>query len=1368
MLAGGLLALSGPPAHAAGGPWSPIAVGVNATLNAVVVLDQETEEETLPVVVAVGDNGTVVRSEDGGDTWTNSTVPPLGGALPSLRAVHFATPTTGYAVGSTPPPISGVVYRSDDAGQSWRLLQSLSTVGVGVWFTSESVGHVVGRSGAGATILRTTDGGTTWETTFTDPAATQLRAVSFSTSEIGLAVGQGALLAPGSFSGLILRTADGGQSWQRGSVAGDSRFPGPLASVGWASSAGGSAAAYAVGRGASAVSSFLGQTWRSDDDGASWIPQPSGAAPFELHGVDFLDESRGHAVGGGAEVPLILETEDGGVTWTANPVLDVPNFTLVGVAYARDDVRFAVGTGGKVLRYTPEAGPEGIVEPILDPQPPEVSPPHAESRCPSWDPASPTGNKAIFEEGILKRADGAQLDLVAVDARAGLLYEFEEVVVHDGAVTSLPPPARVRVWARDLDTLCLFPRPVLLEDAAADSIAYGPVAVPVVDEEDSRLFFVYRRGPSELYRRGHPTEPKQKFSRATDLGLAVIGADPDRPGTIAQLAAAPFPPGLPPSPQIAASTYYPGQGDSGPLSRPKLYVVLDYSNLTSSGNAQLSSFLVFLLQIDVESLVGGGLAPFDWVLPVPACGRTPNDPAGSLRSAIVRADRFVGIACAEGRVIGDRQQGTVGGVARIELDDLANPGTVRFFPANGTRTNQPTLADPVSGRLFVGALTRRGTGLAGFDVARGAWFGFIPEEREITMLAVNGRTGRLYMGTRLSGVTVSDARALDLPQGSTFPIDVDHQRTQTEVDAVHGRLFTIDGFGDIRVIRDTSALDPPLPPLDPDSLTRDIEEVEGLTGRTFTGGGQAYGVRVRWVNGSRGLQDHSGFCGSAPFGPLNRPGLPFCPHSGTREVVLAQVPGADLADSESSAEAVGAEQDGAGRQEGTDRDLATLAHEEPDELLVGRRSDSEEPDPREQLADEYRKFKQENAPPEYERLRETRRANTVPNRWPYRRVSCADFGGSPQEGSASEDGAVLTVPTAGGNETVPATFSSAVVTCNQQAGLVAANAVFGEKGQLSSPDGLAFIDVGSTRTSAISHLDPTWGLVSQVKAEVTGLRIAHPDQGEVSIGLLRTMAETRASGSRDPGAGGSFERHIEDVWFKRKGDPEPQRLCDQCDSQAVIAELNRVFGTRAHFDLPEPDPERIGGTPGGAEAVVTRHPQEQTSDVVTNEEGSDRLEVPGLLITVFADELTGFSRYIVQLAGVSADSKMGIYCVYGDNNEGACNPAPVLPDAPSVTLPSAPPLEVADQQIEVVFEGDEYQDEELVAVEQAVATKQAPPTVPNGLLPSLVRRIVEGFRFLFNSVIDALRSAGLWMLLAGPLVIYVRRRWLPAPPARGD
>jgi photosystem II stability/assembly factor-like uncharacterized protein len=221
-------------------------------------------------VVAVGQRGHVLWSDDQGKQWRQAGVPLAS----DLVAVTFPTATRGWAVGH-----DGVVLASIDQGRSWQrqldgralgevMVKHYTRVGdakwlaeaqrfaaqgaenplLDVWFDDARTGYVVGAFGL---VLRTDDGGATWEPLLhaTDnPKALHLYAVRRVGSDLYIAGEQGLLLKhdagsgrfgalnipyPGTLFGVlgnarvvlafglrgnVVRSTDRGRTWQAAST----------------------------------------------------------------------------------------------------------------------------------------------------------------------------------------------------------------------------------------------------------------------------------------------------------------------------------------------------------------------------------------------------------------------------------------------------------------------------------------------------------------------------------------------------------------------------------------------------------------------------------------------------------------------------------------------------------------------------------------------------------------------------------------------------------------------------------------------------------------------------------------------------------------------------------------------------------------------------------------------------------------------------------------------------------------------------------------------------------------------------------------------------------------------------------------------
>ncbi|MHB8513350.1 MAG: hypothetical protein ACYDCC_14395 [Actinomycetota bacterium] len=319
-------------------------------------------------------------------------------------------------------------------------------------------------------------------------------------------------------------------------------------------------------------------------------------------------------------------------------------------------------------------------------------------------------------------------------------------------------------------------------------------------------------------------------------------------------------------------------------------------------------------------------------------------------------------------------------------------------------------------------------------------------------------------------------------------------------------------------------------------------------------------------------------------------------------------------------------------------------------------------------------------------------------RWPYPTVQCADFGNAGDDRAESASGATVSCQRAQRNVTAVAvdqTFAQGTV-----------------------------LRIGSSRARSVVYRDPKRGVVSTAEAEAFGIDLG----GVAGAGRVYTRAETWATGrpysSNHVGAGGTFTRIIEHAWVLQNG--VRTEICAlSCDPFAVRDAFNAALGTRARIDLPMPEPSRERGSAKGYEALVVRDPLERANEASVNEEADTRrMEVPGMVITVFADGRVP-SRVVISLAGVSTESHYGIFLV-----SQAYPFAPtLLPESSSTSSSSSSARTTA-----------------------GIASRTTPGVA------GFLRRILDGIRFAFASPLRAAEVGSTLLFLAGPLILWSRRR----------
>lgn len=242
--------------------WDPQATGVTVRLRGISAV-------SAAVAWASGANGTLLRTVNGGETWTKL-APPAGAEKLDFRDIDAFSDRVAYAL---------------------------------------SIG-----SGETSRIYKTTDGGATWALQFanTDPKVF-LDAMAFRDAEHGFAFSDS---VDGQF--VILATTNGGASWER--IPAD-RLPPALPGEGAFAASGTNVAVI----GANVwIGTTASRVLRSTDSGRSWsiaqTPIDTGNATG-IFSVAFRDAQHGVVVGGNYTQESqagnnAAYTSDGGATWT--------------------------------------------------------------------------------------------------------------------------------------------------------------------------------------------------------------------------------------------------------------------------------------------------------------------------------------------------------------------------------------------------------------------------------------------------------------------------------------------------------------------------------------------------------------------------------------------------------------------------------------------------------------------------------------------------------------------------------------------------------------------------------------------------------------------------------------------------------------------------------------------------------------------------------------------------------------------------------------------------------------------------------------------------------------------------------------------
>ena len=270
-----------------GASWARVTAGTlpNQHLNDVTFI-------SAAIVAAVGNNGAIARSTNGGANWTTP-ASPTGN---DLTAIHFSGSTV-IAVGDRAGGASTIAY-STDSGASWNSgtvaadpNRDLFDVTVLSATTALAVGQA---TGGASTLLRTTNSGANWSVqTVADDPREDLHAVHFSGSTI-IAVGD---------EGTVAQSTDSGANW---AIVPSPGTTNDLHAVHFSGST-----LVAVGQRGGGTSTIV----HSTDSGANWAARTVTGDPNQhLNDVTFVSATIAVAVGNNG---AIVRSTDGGASWNA-------------------------------------------------------------------------------------------------------------------------------------------------------------------------------------------------------------------------------------------------------------------------------------------------------------------------------------------------------------------------------------------------------------------------------------------------------------------------------------------------------------------------------------------------------------------------------------------------------------------------------------------------------------------------------------------------------------------------------------------------------------------------------------------------------------------------------------------------------------------------------------------------------------------------------------------------------------------------------------------------------------------------------------------------------------------------------------------
>lgn len=291
--------------------WIPLNPPVSIELKCGFFMDDEH-------IVAVGQDGTIVHSDNGGLTWLGEQDKERGW----LATAAYKQGGSFVIAGGT----DGLLMSSSDYGVNWKNIPTGMPTGsfiFGSQVVDEQTFYLAGGTPESGVVMKTTDAGVSWTTTAID-SMYFLERVIFRNDQLGYTCG-----TTRSGGGKIYKTTDGGTSWkpiyesQEGFVTSiqcptDQHLFGTM----------------------TMFDASGGMLLRSTNGGITWGEEK--VVDHEMTSTFFIDADRGYACGSG----LIRYTSNGGVQWNNT---DYTGFQNINYLHVTGDRVLAVGTNGVLL-----------------------------------------------------------------------------------------------------------------------------------------------------------------------------------------------------------------------------------------------------------------------------------------------------------------------------------------------------------------------------------------------------------------------------------------------------------------------------------------------------------------------------------------------------------------------------------------------------------------------------------------------------------------------------------------------------------------------------------------------------------------------------------------------------------------------------------------------------------------------------------------------------------------------------------------------------------------------------------------------------------------------------------------------------------
>ena len=265
--------------------------------------------------------GEIYKTSDGGEKWLNQ----LERSGKPILSICFIDENLGFTAGC-----DGIIMKTTDGGNSWvQKTNNLAYCLYSIFFIDSDYGWAVGYQGK---IYATTDSGENWSQQSSNVTST-LAGVQFFNREFGYAMGWN----EGNSGNTIIKTTDGGHSWQKIFTSSDLSLGG---------------CGFYFRDEQNGFVSFDKKLLSTNDGGISWNTCFEGTDIERFNSITFSSSTEGWAVGGFGN--LIIHTSDAGNTWTKidSGIDEVLYSTFNSVFFVSEDVGWVFNSGRAFYKTT--------------------------------------------------------------------------------------------------------------------------------------------------------------------------------------------------------------------------------------------------------------------------------------------------------------------------------------------------------------------------------------------------------------------------------------------------------------------------------------------------------------------------------------------------------------------------------------------------------------------------------------------------------------------------------------------------------------------------------------------------------------------------------------------------------------------------------------------------------------------------------------------------------------------------------------------------------------------------------------------------------------------------------------------------------